>query len=67
MLGFTWQYFINYNMAKGGYLTSVPIITANWEADSDNRWTVMFLYVSPVMREMPVLSGFKTHNIISLD
>ena len=39
---FTWQYFINYNMAKGWYLTSAPIITANWEADSDNRWTVPF-------------------------
>ena len=39
---FTWQYFINYNMAGGWYLTSAPIITANWEADSDNRWTVPF-------------------------
>ena len=39
---FTWQYFINYNLAKGWYLTSAPIITANWEADSDNRWTVPF-------------------------
>ena len=39
---FTWQYFINYNMSKGWYLTSAPIITANWEADSDNRWTVPF-------------------------
>lgn len=39
---FTWQYFINYNMANGWYLTSAPIITANWEADSDNRWTIPF-------------------------
>ena len=39
---FTWQYFINYNMPNGWYLTSAPIITANWEADSDNRWTVPF-------------------------
>jgi len=23
-------------------LTSAPIITANWEADSDNRWIVPF-------------------------
>ena len=37
---FTWQYFINYNFDNGAYLTSAPIITANWEADSDNRWTV---------------------------
>ena len=39
---FSWQYFINYNFDKGVYLTSAPIITANWEADSDNRWTVPF-------------------------
>jgi len=34
------QYFINYNLPNGWYLTSAPIITANWEADSDNTWTV---------------------------
>ena len=34
------QPIINYNLNKGWYLTSVPVITANWEADSDNRWTV---------------------------
>lgn len=39
---FTWQYFINYNLNAGWYLTSAPIISANWEADSDNRWTVPF-------------------------
>ncbi|MDA9981874.1 transporter [Gammaproteobacteria bacterium] len=37
---FTWQYFINYNFSNGTYLTSAPIMTANWEADSGNRWTV---------------------------
>jgi hypothetical protein len=39
---FTWQYFINYNMDNGWFLTSAPIITANWEADSNNTWTVPF-------------------------
>jgi len=39
---FTWQYFINYNMDNGRYLVSAPIITANWEADSDSTWTVPF-------------------------
>jgi len=39
---FNWQYFINYNMANGWYLASAPIIIANWEADSDNRWTIPF-------------------------
>lgn len=39
---FTWQYFINYNIpnGKGLYLTSAPINTANWEADSGNQWTI---------------------------
>ena len=39
---FTWQYFINYNLEGGWYITSAPIITANWEASSDDRWTVPF-------------------------
>jgi hypothetical protein len=34
------QPFVNYNMADGWYLVSAPIITANWEADSDDTWTV---------------------------
>ena len=38
----TWQYFINYNLPDGWYLSSAPIITANWEADSGNKWTVPF-------------------------
>jgi len=37
---FTWQYFINYNLPESWYITTAPIITANWEADSNNRWTV---------------------------
>jgi hypothetical protein len=39
---FLFQYFINYNLPKGWYLSFAPIITANWEADSDQRWTVPF-------------------------
>jgi hypothetical protein len=34
------QPFVNYNMADGWYLVSSPIVTANWEADSDDTWTV---------------------------
>ncbi len=37
---FTWQPFVNYNPDDGWYLTSRPLITANWEANSDNRWIV---------------------------
>ena len=39
---FTWQYFVNYNLPKGWYLTSSPIITANWKNSSDDTWTVPF-------------------------
>jgi hypothetical protein len=34
------QPFVNYNLPDGWYLTSSPIITANWMADSGNQWTV---------------------------
>lgn len=37
---FTFQYFVNYNLSKGWYLTMTPTITANWEADSGEKWTV---------------------------
>jgi hypothetical protein len=37
---FTWQYFVNYNLPKGWYLTSSPIITANWKNKSSDTWTV---------------------------
>jgi hypothetical protein len=37
---FTLQPFINYNFDGGWYVTTAPIITANWEADSDHKWTV---------------------------
>ncbi len=34
------QPFLNYNFEGGTYLTSSPIITANWQADSGDTWTV---------------------------
>jgi len=36
----TLQYFVNYNLEKGWYVTLSPIVTANWKAASDNVWTV---------------------------
>jgi hypothetical protein len=36
----TLQYFINYNLKKGYYMTFQPIITANWNAPSRNVWLV---------------------------
>lgn len=37
---FLMQPFLNYNLPGGTYFTSSPIITADWKADSDQRWTV---------------------------
>ena len=34
------QPFVNYNLRHGWYLTSSPIITANWEQKPDERWVV---------------------------
>jgi len=34
------QPFVNYNFDGGFYLTSAPIITADWKAESSQRWTV---------------------------
>jgi hypothetical protein len=36
------QYFINYNLKKGYYITIQPILTADWRAASGNTWTVPF-------------------------
>jgi hypothetical protein len=35
----TFQYFINYNLNKGWYITWQPTLTANWEV-SNGRWVV---------------------------
>lgn len=34
------QPFVNYNLPDAWYLSAFPVITANWKASSDNRWTV---------------------------
>jgi hypothetical protein len=34
------QYFVNYNLPDGWYLTSAPIITADWKAAGADVWTV---------------------------
>jgi hypothetical protein len=34
------QPFLNYNFPGGFYLTSAPILTVDWKADSGQKWTV---------------------------
>lgn len=36
------QWFVNYNLKKGWYLTTSPILTANWRATNGDVWTVPF-------------------------
>ena len=37
---FLFQPFVNYNLDGGWYLTSTPIMTANWDQEDDG-WTVL--------------------------
>ncbi len=37
---FLLQPFLNYNYPDGTYLTTSPIVTADWKAEGSNRWTV---------------------------
>ena len=37
---FLLQPFANYNFSDGTYLTTSPILTADWKADHGNQWTV---------------------------
>lgn len=39
---FTAQYFINYNMKNSWYLTSSPVITANWANQETHTWTTPY-------------------------
>ena len=39
---FMLQYFINYNLKKGWFLTWQPTLTANWEAANGDRWMVPY-------------------------
>ena len=36
----TSQAFINYNLEKGWFLISAPLITANWQVKPKERWTI---------------------------
>jgi hypothetical protein len=39
---FLTQYFVNYNLKEGWFLTESPILTSNWMATGGNRWLVPF-------------------------
>ena len=57
---FTIQPFINYNLPKGYYLSTSPKVVANWEADSNNSWTIpMGIGVGKIVKP----KGFLPFNI----
>jgi hypothetical protein len=69
----TLQYFINYNLKKGYYLTSAPINSANWNAPSGNVWLVpigggigriMRLGFQPVNVSVQAYANVKRPNIL---
>lgn len=73
---FELQYFINYNFPKGWYVTSQPIITANWMADAKNRWTLPFglgggrvfsIAKQPVNMSLQSYANLKTSSAIGPD
>ena len=39
---FLTQYFVTHNLEHGWFLTSSPIVTANWRAPGHNEWLVPF-------------------------
>lgn len=63
------QPFINYNFPDkpGRYLTFAPIVTANWEADSSERWTIpLGLGIGQIMKfgKQPVnMQGSAYYNL----
>ncbi len=45
------QYFLNYNFGGGWALGTAPVITANWEAESGQQWTIPWgLQFSKIVR-----------------
>ena len=46
----TFQPFVNYNIRNGLYLTFSPIITANWEASSGQKWTIPICGVGKIFK-----------------
>jgi hypothetical protein len=65
----TFQPFVNYNL-ENFYFTFSPIVTANWEADSGNQWTVpLGLGVGKLIRlggKLPVnLNASYYYNVVT--
>lgn len=65
--GFLIQPFVNYNLADGWYLTSVPVISVDWTAPRGEQWTVPLgagvgRYVRLGDRPLAIQAGYY-HNV----
>jgi hypothetical protein len=63
---FLLQPFFNYNFEKGWYVTSAPIITANWETAGNKAWTLpiggSFGRVIKIGGKLPVNFGLSVYD-----
>jgi hypothetical protein len=62
---FTFQPFVNYNFGDGWALAFAPVLSANWAADSDDRWTVplgLGLMKTTVFNRRPMTLGIQIYN-----
>jgi hypothetical protein len=56
------QYFVYYNLPRGWYLSTAPIITADWTKTDGDEWTVPFgAGVGKVVLLGPVALNFQIH------
>lgn len=61
------QPFINYNFGKGWALASAPLITANWDAESGEQWTVPIgigISRTTVFGKQPLTLGLQYYNSV---
>lgn len=65
------QPFINWNFSTGWALATSPIITANWDKNDGNRWTVPIgLGISRttlIFGKLPILLSAQYYNIVRPD
>jgi hypothetical protein len=66
---FLWQYFVNYNFGKGWALATAPIITANWDAQKGQQWTVPVgggISRTLVFNRQPMTLGFQYYKNVKM-
>ena len=65
---FVFQYFVNYNFGQGWALSSAPILTANWNAESGQQWTVpvgLGITRTTVFNGRPIQLGIQYYHNVS--